>query len=105
MRHKTLDGIIEDLRKISENLDEMIDEDMTLTESWIPIEDFDSDFEGLCWVLLNGVATEAFRRDIIAPKRRHYYFERIQPLGPSFRGGKDITHVIPLHKPAPPNGK
>ncbi|MCP4984535.1 MAG: hypothetical protein GY928_00325 [Colwellia sp.] len=107
MKHKTLDLIIADLQKLSEDLDSMVVEDMTLTEAWIPIEDFDSDFEGLCWILYRGAVKEAVRRKLThtwnhQPRAVYHY----QPLKETGKLPVNyITYIIPLHKPAHPNGK
>ncbi len=103
MQHKTLDEIIKTLHEVEQELTGMIDEDMTLTEAWIPIEDFDSDFEGLCWVLVEGEVEDVVRRGLIYhPKMVVYNY--LSPRGLGVLLEVEITHVIPLHKPEPPNG-
>ncbi|MCP5004402.1 MAG: hypothetical protein GY941_10780 [Planctomycetes bacterium] len=104
MKHKTLDEIIKTLHEVEQELTGMIDEDMTLTEAWIPIEDFDSDYEGMCWVLFNGAVRGVVRRGIkhgIYETAYHYLLVRGSGILPA----EHITDIIPLHKPEPPNGK
>ncbi len=108
MKHKTrihdeMDDTIKTLREVAQKVSDMIDEDMTLTEAWIPIEDFDSDHVGLCWVLFRGVVKEAER--YIA----HGFEQHSKPVylysGEGGLWAGEITHIIPIHKPEPPNGK
>ncbi len=106
MKHKTLDEIIKTLHEVEQELTGMIDEDMTLTEAWIPIEDFDSDYAGLCWVLFRGVVKEAMRYKYAPPKGSSEYFYSYVAVRPSgILSPEHITDIIPLHKPEPPNGK
>ncbi len=100
MRHKTLDEIIKTLHEVEQELTGMIDEDMTLTEAWIPIEDFDSDHVGLCWI--------AYKRRTIMARREarsgSYFYGGLRSAGYYYMT-ECITHVMPLPEPTPPNGK
>ncbi len=109
MKHKTrihdeMDDTIKTLREVAQKVSDMIDEDMTLTEAWIPIEDFDSDHVGLCWVLFRGVVKEAMRRKVQSLRSVATY-QYIAVRASGLLSADEITHIIPLHKPEPPNGK
>ncbi len=112
MRHKTrihteMDNTIKTMRAVLQKMSDMIDQDMTLTESWIPIEDFDSDYIGLCWALYDGDVLEVRR-----VMRCNQNYSNLLYVYRSLGANQDdddlninkITRIIPIPEPAPPNG-
>ncbi len=99
MTHKTLDKIIEDLRKISDDFGSMVDENLTPVEAepWIRIEDFDSDFKGMCWITYKRRTIMVYR----VARRGSYFYEGLRTTGYYYMT-ECISHIIPIIRPNPP---